>query len=88
LLVPESALVKAGDKAYVWQIKGKALHKTDLDLGIRDARNGLFEVLKGLAENDIILRHPSSSFKEGQSIEMSVPPAASVAASTPSKSLK
>jgi RND family efflux transporter MFP subunit len=88
LLVPESALVKAGDKAYVWQVKGKVLHKAELDLGVRDARNGMYEVVKGLAENDMILRHPSSSFKEGQSIEMSVPPAASVAVGTPSKSLK
>lgn len=88
LLVPESAVTRVGDKAYVWQVKDKALHKADLELGARDTRNGMVEILKGVAENDMILRHPGSGFKEGQSVEMVNSPSASVAVGTTSKSLK
>jgi RND family efflux transporter MFP subunit len=70
LALPESMLVKAGDKASVWRVKDNTLNKVDLALGSRDARTGNYEIRSGLAEGDIILRTPSSSFKDGQSAEM------------------
>ena len=70
LALPESMLVKAGDKASVWRIKGNTLNKVDLVLGARDARTGNYEVRSGLSEGDTILRTPSSSFKDGQPAEM------------------
>jgi RND family efflux transporter MFP subunit len=81
LSLPESMLVKAGDKVSVWRVKDNTLNKVDLVLGARDARTGNYEIRSGLAEGDTILRTPSSSFKEGQSAEMvSAKPAVVVSA--------
>ncbi|MFZ6751275.1 efflux RND transporter periplasmic adaptor subunit [Undibacterium sp. Ren11W] len=73
LTLPEAALVKVGDKSYAWQIKGKSLARVDLQIGRRDPRTGDFEIRSGLAAGDIVMRSPSSSFKDGQSIELAVP---------------
>jgi RND family efflux transporter MFP subunit len=85
LALPESMLVKAGDKASVWRIKANALNKVDLVLGARDARTGNYEVRSGLSEGDTILRTPSSSFKDGQPAEM-VSAKPTVTASAPAAS--
>jgi RND family efflux transporter MFP subunit len=80
ITLPESMLVRAGDKASVWRVKGNTLNLVDLVLGARDPRTGNFEIRKGLSDGDTVLRSPSSSFKEGQSAEMvSAKPAAAVA---------
>jgi RND family efflux transporter MFP subunit len=79
LMLPENAMVKAGDTAYTWKIKDKALAKTNLQLGPRDQRTGLYEVKAGLASGDVVLRTPSSTFKDGQKVEMK---AAAVASAT------
>jgi len=78
LTLPESVLVRAGDKSSVWRVKANALNQVDLALGARDPRTGDIEVRGGLKEGDTILRNPSSSFKEGQIVEMvsAKPPAA------------
>ena len=86
LTLPESVVVKAGDKASVWRVKNNALNQVTLQVGGRDARTGNIEVRNGLSEGDIILRNPSSSFKEGQAAELASakpPTAAASAASTP-----
>lgn len=70
LTLPESALVKAGDKTYAWKLKANALAKTDLTVGARDPRTGDFEIKGGLAAGDAVLRHPSASLKDGQKVEM------------------
>jgi len=70
LMLPESALVKAGDKTFAWKVKGGALAKVDLGMGLRDARSGNYEVRNGLAAGDVVLRHPGSSLKDGQKVEM------------------
>ncbi len=70
LMLPEAALVKSGDKSYVWKVKGKSLARADLQIGKRDQRTGNYEVRSGLVAGDIIMRNPSSSFKDGQVIEM------------------
>jgi len=84
--LPESALVRSGDKALVWRVKGSTLSRVDVALGARDPRTGNFEVRSGLTDGDIILRSPSSSFKDGQSLELvsAKPPdsAASAASAT------
>jgi RND family efflux transporter MFP subunit len=85
LMLPESALVKAGDKAYTWRLKGNALQKVDLALGVRDQRSGQYEVRRGLAAGDVIMRHPSSAFRDGQRVEMSPAKVASAAAVNPGK---
>ena len=80
ITLPETMLVRAGDKASVWRVKGNTLNLVDLVLGARDPRTGNFEIRKGLSDGDTVLRSPSSSFKEGQSAEMvSAKPATAVA---------
>ena len=79
LMLPEGALVKAGDKAYTWRVKGNALNKAELLVGVRDARTGAYEVRSGLAAGDVILRSPNSSFKDGQKVQMAPAKVASAA---------
>ena len=75
LMVPESALVKSGDKTYAWKVNPKSLTKADLTIGARDQRTGAYEVKSGLAAGDLVLRAPNSSLKDGQPVEMTSPKA-------------
>jgi RND family efflux transporter MFP subunit len=84
LMLPEGALVKAGDKAYTWRLKDNTLSKVDLVLGRRDQRTGNYEIERGLAMGDTVLRAPNSSFKDGQKVERALPKVAS-ASLTPSQ---
>jgi class 3 adenylate cyclase len=70
LTLPESVVVRSGDKSTAWRVKANALNQVDLALGARDPRTGDLEVRSGLAAGDTVLRNPSSSFKEGQLVEM------------------
>ena len=81
LVLPEAAIAKEGDKAYVWRVQGSALAKTPVTLGERDARRGDVVVLAGIAAGDRVLRTPGSTLVNGQKIELAKPaaPAASVA---------
>ncbi|MBR7791152.1 efflux RND transporter periplasmic adaptor subunit [Undibacterium sp. FT147W] len=79
LTLPEGALVKAGDKSYAWRINGKTLKRVDLNIGKRDQRSGHYEVRSGLAEGDVVMRSPNSSFRDGQAIEMAATPKVDVA---------
>jgi membrane fusion protein (multidrug efflux system) len=80
LMLPEGALVRAGDKAYTWRVKGNTLSKVDLVIGVRDARTGNYEVRRGLAAGDTVMRSPSSGYKDGQKVEMAASKVASAAA--------
>jgi RND family efflux transporter MFP subunit len=79
LMLPESALVRDGDKTYAWKVKGNALDKVDLAVGPRDPRSGGFEVKSGLVAGDTVLRHPNSSLKDGQQVELAAARVASAA---------
>lgn len=70
LVLPESTLVKAGDKIYTWRVKDKTLTKVNLVVGMRDQRTGSIEIKQGLAAGDVVLRSPSSNLKDGQKVEM------------------
>ncbi len=70
LLVPESALVLAGDQAFAWRVNGKVINKVNIKLGERDARRGDYRVQSGLAEGDTILRSPLTTLIDGQKIEL------------------
>jgi RND family efflux transporter MFP subunit len=85
LTLPESAMVKAGDKTYAWKLKGNALAKVDLAIGARDPRSGNYEIKGGLATGDMVLRHPNSSLKDGQKIEMAAARVASAGTQAPGK---
>lgn len=79
LMLPESALVRDGDKTYAWKVKGNMLARTDLAMGARDPRTGGYTVKGGLAAGDTVLRHPNSSLKDGQKVELSAARVASAA---------
>lgn len=70
LMLPEGAIVKSGDKSFAWKVQGKTLNKVELALGSRDVRTGNYEVRRGVVAGDVIMRNPSSNFKEGQAVEM------------------
>ena len=73
-MLPGGALVKAGDSAFAWRLKERAsLQKVAVKLGPRDARSGQYEVRSGLAAGDLVLRSVSSSFTDGQKVEMASP---------------
>jgi RND family efflux transporter MFP subunit len=80
LMLPESAVVRSGDKAYTWRIKDKTLSQVNLVVGARDPRTGNYEIKQGLAAGDIVLRAPTSNLKDGQKVEM---PTARVASAAP-----
>jgi membrane fusion protein (multidrug efflux system) len=79
LMLPESALVKVGDKSYTWRVKGNTVNRIDLTLGARDVRSGSFEVVKGLAAGDTVMRNPTSSLKDGQPVQLTGAKVASAA---------
>lgn len=73
LMLPEGSLVKAGDSAFAWRLKDRTLNKVGVKLGPRDPRSGQYEVLSGLAAGDTVMRSVSSTFTDGQKVEMSAP---------------
>jgi RND family efflux transporter MFP subunit len=81
LLLPETAVAKEGDRAYVWLLAGTALAKRPVTLGDRDARLGNVVIQAGLAAGDRVLRTPGSTLVDGQKFQLARPaaPAASVA---------
>ncbi len=81
LLLPEAAVLKEGDRAYVWRLSTSTLAKTPVTLGERDARLGNVVIVSGIAAGDRVLRTPGSTLTNGQRYEMARPvaPAASVA---------
>jgi len=79
LVIPAAALVREGDKAWAWRVKGNALQKVALTVGERDPRRGDYVVLAGLAEGDRLLRHPIGTLKDGQGVR-DTPSAASAGA--------
>ena len=81
LLLPEAAVIKEGDKAYVWRLSANTLAKTPVTLGERDARLGNVVIASGIVPGDRVLRTPGSTLSGGQKFEMAKPvaPAASVA---------
>jgi RND family efflux transporter MFP subunit len=82
LMLPESTLVKAGDQTFAWRVKGGTLNKVNLRIGGRDKRTGNFEVTSGLAQGDLVMRNPGSSFRDGQHVDMGTAKVVASAAST------
>ena len=67
---PAIALVRDGDKASAWRVKGsQAAEGRSCGIGERDPRTGDYVVSSGLAEGDQVLRHPSVALKDGQPVQ-------------------
>lgn len=70
LMVSDGALQREGDQAFVWRVDGGKLARTPVKLGARDDRLGQYVVVSGVKAGDLILRHPGSTLKDGQSLEL------------------
>jgi RND family efflux transporter MFP subunit len=88
LTVPATALVREGDKAFLWRLGSNALQKVSVAVGERDARSGDFALKSGLAEGDRVIRYPAAALKDGQKIEMAPAPAAAVVSVKPDPAAK
>lgn len=80
LMIAEGAIQRAGDKAYVWRIQDKTLRKVEVALGERDDRRGEFVVKSGLNDGDVLLRSPTSTLVDGQTVEFAASASAASAA--------
>ena len=80
LAVPDAALQRAGEAAFVWRVEGGSVAKVPVKLGDRDPRSGEHPVLAGLAAGDRILRNPGSALVDGQKVEFAAPAAAAASA--------
>jgi RND family efflux transporter MFP subunit len=80
LTLPATAVVRDGDKNNAWQVKDNKLLKVPLTVVERDARSGDYVLSAGLAEGDQVIRHPTSTLKEGQSVQAAAPAKSSMVA--------
>ncbi len=89
LTIPAGSLMREGDKAYAWRLErkpaGNELKKILLTVGLRDPRRGEFVVREGLAAGDQVLRNPSVTLKDGQTVEIASPTVAVQPATTPDR---
>jgi RND family efflux transporter MFP subunit len=69
-VVRSAAAGTAGDATHVWRVKDGRIEKVAVQLGARDERSGEFELKGGLADGDIVLRHPGDALVDGQRVEM------------------
>jgi RND family efflux transporter MFP subunit len=79
LMLPATAVVREGDKASAWRVQGDKLKKVEVAVGERDPRTGDYVITRGLAEGDQVIRYPSSSLKDGQTVQAAAPPKSSMA---------
>ena len=75
LMLPETAIERAGEKAFVWRLQGNKLAKVAVQLGDRDERSAEVLIKSGLAAGERILRRPSGALADGQAIELAKPAA-------------
>jgi membrane fusion protein, multidrug efflux system len=81
LTVPADAVVRDGDKSTAYRVNGTKLQKVQLTIADRDSRSGDYVVSGGLAEGDQVIRHATSSLKDGQAVQTAANAKSSMAAS-------
>ena len=82
ITLPATAVVRDGEKASAFRVKGDKLQKVAINVGERDARTGEYVVKSGLAEGDQVIRHPSALLKDGQSVQAQGPAKSSAVAAS------
>jgi membrane fusion protein (multidrug efflux system) len=82
LMLPATAVVREGDKSSAWRVTGDKVRKVEVSVGDRDSRTGDFVITGGLAEGDQVIRYPSSTLKDGQTVQASAAPKSSMADTT------
>ena len=63
LKVPASALFRRGDAWYVFAVERRARPPPDVEIGHRSPAEA--EVLRGLAEGETVILHPSDRIEDG-----------------------
>jgi RND family efflux transporter MFP subunit len=82
LTLPAAAVVRDGDRAFAWRVRGGKLARVALEAGDRDARTGEVVVHRGLDEGDAVVRYPAATLQEGQAVQIAdeaTPPVAAAA---------
>jgi len=70
LMIIGSALIRDGDKTYVWAVQDGLLKRLAVVLGERDVRRGDYSITSGLKSGDKVLRQPLSTFKDGTKVNL------------------
>lgn len=83
LMLPEAALVRAGEAVFVWKVAAQNISRWPVKLGPRDARSGAWPVLEGLMSGDRVLRNPGSNLRDGQRVEFAKPAVVAASAAAP-----
>ncbi len=68
LTLPASAVVRDGDHASAYRVRGARLQKVPLAIAERDPRSGDYVLAGGLAEGDQVVRYPSVALHDGQPV--------------------
>jgi multidrug efflux pump subunit AcrA (membrane-fusion protein) len=84
LMLPDNAVVRAGEDAHVWRVGDGRVAKVKVKLGERDARSGEWLVVAGLVGGERLLRNAGSSPVDGQPFEFAKAASAGAAASAAS----
>ncbi|MBC3881474.1 efflux RND transporter periplasmic adaptor subunit [Undibacterium sp. LX40W] len=83
LTVLSSALIRDGDKTFVWAIQDGLLKRAAIIVGERDVRRGDYAVASGLKIGDKVLRQPMSTFKEGSKVVLTASAGAAAPTAAP-----
>ena len=65
-----AGILKLLDNAFAWRLKDRSLEKVQLRVGDKDPRSGEFVLKSGLTEGDMLVRYPTSSLANGQTVEL------------------
>jgi membrane fusion protein, multidrug efflux system len=79
IALPESTLVREGDRTFVWRVHAGVLNKVEVQLGARDRLLGDYTITQGLSEGDQVLLYPVGALTEGAKVEMAPTPPAHAA---------
>jgi RND family efflux transporter MFP subunit len=74
-MLPETAVVRAGEQAYVWKVDGNVVRRQPVQVGERDARRGGYPLKGGVDPADRLLRNPGTAVVDGQKVEFAGKPA-------------
>ena len=82
VLLPETALIKDGDKHYVWRVRSNTLNRVPVVLGGRNERDGQYAIQSGVEAGDQVLRYPQGALKDGIKVQINPTGGTTVAAAT------
>lgn len=67
IVIPENAVFKLNEKSYVFVVENKKAVLREVETGIESDRS--IEILKGLAENEMVINSPDKDIYEGVTIK-------------------